>query len=65
LRENTSAIFIGEEGGGIMEGETAFRYAQLLLPNTKTRIQIPLKKVSHHVNFEKERGVIPDYHVIP
>jgi len=63
--ENTNAIFIGEESGGTMEGSTSRHYAKLLLPNTKIRITIPLLKKSHHVNYEKGRGVIPDYDVIP
>ena len=65
LKANQRSIFIGEESGGTMEGNTSLAYARLLLPNTKIRIEIPLTKTVHYVNFIKGRGVFPDYYVVP
>ena len=65
LKANQRSIFIGEESGGTMEGNTSLGYARLLLPNTKIRIEIPLTKTAHHVDFVKGRGVFPDYYVTP
>jgi len=65
LRSNQRSIFIGEESGGAMEGNTSLAYARLLLPNTKIRVEIPLTKTVHHVDFIKGRGVFPDYYVVP
>lgn len=65
LKGNKRAIFIGEESGGAMEGNTSLAYARLILPNSKIRIQIPLTKTTHAVTFTKGRGVFPDYYVTP
>jgi hypothetical protein len=65
LKGNQRATFIGEESGGTMEGNTSLAYARLLLPNTKIRIEIPLTKTVHHIDFSKGRGVFPDYYVAP
>jgi C-terminal processing protease CtpA/Prc len=65
LKANQRAIFIGEESGGTMEGNTSLAYARLLLPNTKIRVEVPLTKTVHHVDFVKGRGVFPDYSVVP
>lgn len=65
LKANQRSVFIGEESGGTMEGNTSLAYARLLLPNTKIRVEIPLTKTVHHVGFVKGRGVFPDYYVVP
>jgi C-terminal processing protease CtpA/Prc len=65
LKAQKRAIFIGEESGGTMEGNTSLAYARLLLPNTKIRVEIPLTKTVHDVDYVKGRGVFPDYHVVP
>jgi len=65
LKANQRAIFIGEESGGTMEGNTSLAYSRLLLPNTKIRVEIPLTKTVHYVDFVKGRGVFPDYYVVP
>lgn len=64
LKANERAIFIGEESGGTMEGNTSDAYAKLQLPNTKIRVEIPLTKKANNVDFIKGRGVLPDY-IIP
>ncbi len=65
LKSHNRAIFIGEETGGAMEGNTSEAYVQLRLPNTKIRIEIPLVKKGNNVDFVKGRGVIPDYFITP
>ena len=65
LKAKGRSVFIGEESGGTMEGNTSLGYARLLLPNTKIRIEIPLTKTAHYVDFVKGRGVFPDYYVTP
>ena len=65
LKGNGRGIFIGEESGGTMEGNTSHQSARLVLPNSKIRIAIPLIKTTNAVAFTKGRGVEPDYHVTP
>ncbi|RKR80446.1 peptidase S41-like protein [Mucilaginibacter gracilis] len=65
LKGNGRAIFIGEESGGTMEGNTSHQSARLVLPNTKIRVTIPLIKTSNAVAYTKGRGVEPDYQVTP
>jgi C-terminal processing protease CtpA/Prc len=65
LKGNKRAIFIGEESGGTMEGNTSHQSARLVLPNTKIRVAIPLVKTTNAVPFTKGRGVAPDYPVTP
>ncbi|SHH64157.1 Peptidase family S41 [Chryseolinea serpens] len=65
LKASDRAVFIGEEGGGTMEGNTSDSFAKLQLPNTKIRVEIPLTKKVNNVEFMKGRGVFPDYYVSP
>jgi hypothetical protein len=65
LKGNGRGIFIGEESGGTMEGNTSHRSASLVLPNTKIRVGIPFVKTTNAVVFTKGRGVNPDYEVNP
>jgi len=65
LKGNGRGIFIGEESGGTMEGNTSHQLARLVLPNSKIRIAIPLIKTTNAVAFTKGRGVEPEYHVTP
>ena len=65
LKENGRGTFIGEEGGGAMEGATAFYGANLVLPNSKIRVRVGLLKTTRAVAFTKGRGVEPDYPINP
>jgi len=65
LKGNGRGVFIGEESGGTMEGNTSHRIARLVLPNSKIRVAIPLLKTTNAVAFVKGRGVEPDYRVNP
>lgn len=65
IKAYRKAIFIGEESGGTMEGNTSETYAFLVLPNSKIRVMIPLTKKVHNLNPIKGRGVLPDYYIVP
>ena len=65
LKGNGRGTFIGEEGGGAMEGTTAFYGANLVLPNSKIRVRVGLLKTTRAVAFTKGRGVEPDYPITP
>ncbi len=57
--------FIGEETGGAYYGNNSGDWLQLILPNSKIKISIPVRfyllAVSDHQ--PKDRGVIPDFQV--
>ncbi len=62
------AIFIGEEGGGDMEGPVSGSGTDITLPNTKIRVDIPwIKRVVNLDGYKntKGHGIQPDYHVTP
>lgn len=68
LKGKTNAIFIGEETAGGFYGQTSGFVLNLTLPNTQTRIEIPLLKFA--TTFESDdipfgRGIIPDYKIQP
>jgi len=65
LKANERAIFIGEESGGTMEGNTSNDSGKLQLPNTKIRVEIPMTRKVNNVDFIKGRGVFPDYYITP
>ncbi|QKJ29010.1 hypothetical protein HQ865_04320 [Mucilaginibacter mali] len=65
LKGNGRAVFIGEESGGTMEGNTSHNIGRLVLPHTKIRVQIPLVKTTNALAFTKGRGVEPEYAVSP
>lgn len=61
------AIFMGEEGGGDMEGPVSGGGMDILLPHTKIRADIPFIKRVVNLNgypHKQGRGIIPD-HSIP
>ena len=67
LHYNTNAIFIGEESGGGYYGNCSGPTPDVILPNSKVRIELPLMKYSMAVKGYKffDRGVIPNYTIIP
>lgn len=67
IHSYTNSVFIGEESGGGYYGNNSGPTPDMTLPNTKIRIEIPLVK---YVMAVKEypfvdRGIIPDYKVVP
>ncbi|HTE01262.1 MAG TPA: S41 family peptidase [Mucilaginibacter sp.] len=67
IHSNTNAVFIGEESGGGYYGNNSGMVPEMTLPNTKIRIAIPLMKYVMAVkDYQfKDRGLIPNYEVIP
>jgi hypothetical protein len=63
LRENTNAVFVGTESGGnphVLAGYTK----DLMLPNTKIRVQIPTKRfVMTSMEENNGSGLIPDHKI--
>jgi len=60
LKENTNAFFVGEETGGANEAHNA-SIISFVLPNTKIKIDIPLRRYYQPVKNKWEgRGVLPD-----
>lgn len=66
-QSNHRAVFIGEETGGGFYGNTSGRFIDVSLPYSSITIHIPAVKYSMSVNYKKnkDRGIIPDYQVIP
>ena len=64
LADKSRAILIGEESGGNPKYLTGGDIATLILPNSKIKVHIPLRKVITNIRHEsKTTGVIPDYEV--
>lgn len=66
-KDRKRAIFVGEENGGAMEGNTSGAFAIVPLPHTGLTLAIPL--VAYHIKlqhtWEKGRGVMADIPVQP
>ncbi|MEM8527641.1 MAG: S41 family peptidase [Bacteroidota bacterium] len=63
-RPNT--IFIGQETGGAIQGNTSAVSAYLNLPNTRIGSYIPLVRYTMNIpNPKRGRGVEPDYSIEP
>jgi len=62
------AVFVGEESGGDMQGPVSGNGADMTLPNTKIRIDIPWIKRIINLNGSQNstgHGIRPDYPVSP
>jgi hypothetical protein len=66
-KSNGRGKFIGEETGGGYYGNTSGARSTIILPNSKIRVNIPLNKYSMAVKKSPypDRGIIPDYIVLP
>jgi len=66
-KSNDRGPFIGEETGGGYYGNTSGSKLTIVLPNTHILVNIPLKKYVMAVKKAryKDRGVIPDYNIVP
>lgn len=65
LRENRTALFIGEEAAGGYYGSTGGIVPTVTLPHTKLRVEIPLVRYELAVSGYalRDRGLIPDHTV--
>ena len=66
-KSNKRGIFIGEETGGGYYGNNSMDFAQIVLPNSKIVFWIPIVKYKMAVEESeyKDRGIFPDYEIIP
>ncbi len=67
LHYNTKAVFIGEESGGGYYGNCSGPTPDLILPNSKVRLELPLMSYNMAVkNYTPaDRGLVPDYVIMP
>ena len=68
MKRDRRAIFIGEETGGTLDGNTSGISDQITLPKSRIKIRVPLiKYVSAigDINYEHGRGIFPDHHITP
>ncbi len=66
VRHHTEAVFVGEEVGGAYGGNTSGWGLDLILPNSKVEVHIPLLEFVLEVDGgDLARGVIPDHPVQP
>ena len=65
LHNHRRAVFIGEEDGGMYDGNNSGTIALVTLPNTKLVLTVPLmsRRLSVSGDEDNSRGVRPDYPV--
>lgn len=65
LHNHRRAVFIGEEDGGMYDGNNSGTIAVVTLPNTKLALTLPLMSCRLSVSGDEDnsRGVRPDYPV--
>ncbi len=62
IKENTAAIFIGEEPGGNPNQNTSGVMLPMVLPNSQVQVTMPIILWKMNVNFPNTGfGVVPDY----
>ncbi|MDG2527337.1 S41 family peptidase [Caulobacter endophyticus] len=66
LRHVRRGVFVGEEVGGTQDGNTSGYGWELVLPNSKLELDVPLLRFRHPWRGERrDRGVMPDCPVPP
>lgn len=67
VKDNRRAVFIGEESGGAMQGNSSGGFAMVTLPNTRLGLDVPL--LGYHMRlqnpFTANKGVPADHVVVP
>lgn len=65
-KSNSRGLFVGQETGGAIEGNTSGVQAKLILPNTKITVSFGLIRYQMAINRKHMgRGIMPDYLIIP
>ena len=66
-KDNRRAVFIGEESGGAMQGNTSGGFAMVTLPNTHLGLDVPL--LSYYMRlqhpFKTDKGIPADHVITP
>jgi hypothetical protein len=65
LKGQSNALIVGEESGGGYYGNSAMHIPEIVLPNSKLRVTLPLYRLVMDKNRSKGRGVLPDIEVPP
>jgi hypothetical protein len=61
----SNVTVIGEETGGGYYGNNGVFIPEMVLPNTKIRMRIPLYRIVNNKNYPKGSGILPDLEVKP
>lgn len=62
LKYKSNAIIVGEETGGNIAGSNAIISGNIVLPNSKIQIFIPMYHIYHDINVKNNGyGLMPDY----
>jgi hypothetical protein len=65
LKGQSNVLIVGEESGGGYYGNSAMHIPEIVLPNSKLRVTLPLYRLVMDKNRPKGRGVLPDIEVPP
>jgi C-terminal processing protease CtpA/Prc len=66
LKGQSNVLVVGEETGGGSYGNSAVHLPQIILPNTKIRIVLPIYRLVMDASKPKNgRGIIPDLEIKP
>ena len=65
LYQQHNVTIVGEETGGGYYGNSAMLLPNIILPNTKLNVRLPLFKLVMDKNRPKGRGIMPDIQIDP
>ncbi len=66
IKDQPNVTLIGEETGGGAYGNSAINIPNIVLPNTKLRVRLPIFRLVMDKNREKNgRGFIPNFYIGP
>jgi hypothetical protein len=65
LYHQQNITIVGEETGGGFYGNSAMLLPQIILPNTKLNVRLPLFKLVMDKTRPKGRGIMPDFYISP
>lgn len=66
IKGQSNVTIVGEETGGGAYGNSAMHLPQIILPNTRIRVTLPLYRLVVNKNLPKNgRGIMPDVEVKP
>ncbi|PWV46545.1 S41 family peptidase [Chitinophaga sp. S165] len=67
VKDNRRAVFIGEESGGAMQGNSSGGFAMVTLPNTRLGLDVPL--LGYHMRLQNPyaagKGIPADHVIVP
>jgi C-terminal processing protease CtpA/Prc len=63
IKGQNNVTLLGEETGGGFYGNNGVFIPEMVLPNTKLRVRLPLYRIVNNRNYVKGTGVLPDVEV--